>query len=109
VFQLPTRIISEMFWLVDSLPKHLAYVKWFTQLPATLDLKHGMYRVTRLMEGNQWSASVIPVNLIIRSIHLIPQFGPVVLQEWNSFTVLKYCNTFYVNPFADVHSYLTFA
>ena len=51
---------------------------------------------------------MIAVESIIQSVHLIPQFGPIVPQEWNSFTVLEHCNTFYVNPFADVHSYLTF-
>jgi hypothetical protein len=109
VFELPHRVIPEVFPLVDTMPpKYLAYVEWFTHLPATKDPKHGMYRVSRLMEGGQRNASVIPVDSIIRSIHLIPRFGPVVPQEWNSFTVLEQCQIFYVNPFVDVHSYLTF-
>jgi hypothetical protein len=108
VFELPNRVIPEVFFsLVDAL-KHLAYIEWFTPLPATPDPKHGMYRVSRLMENGCRSASIIPVESIIHNIHLIPRFGPVVPQEWGSFTVLELCNTFYVNPFANVYSYLTY-
>jgi hypothetical protein len=107
VFQLPNRAVPEVFSsLVDTPPKHLAYVEWFTPLPATPDPKHGMYRVSRLTANGFRSASVITVDSIVCSIHLMPHFGPVVPQGWNSFTVLEHCNTFYVNPFADVHSYL---
>jgi len=108
VFKLPDSAISEVFGLHDTPPKHLAYVKWFTPIPATPDPKHGMYRVSRLMENGHRSASIIRAETIICSIHLVPQFGPVMPQDWNSFTVLELCNTFYINPFADVHSYLTF-
>ncbi len=108
VFELPNRVIPEVFSLLDTPPKYLAYVEWFTPLPAIPDPKHGMYRVSRLTENGHRSASIITVESIVRSIHLIPHFGPVMPREWNSFTVLELCNTFYVNPFADVHSYLTF-
>jgi len=108
VFELPDSAISEVFGPHDTPPKHLAYVEWFTPIPATLDPKHGMYRVSRLMENGHRSASIIRAETIIHSIHLVPQFGPVMPQDWNSFTVLELCNTFYINPFADVHSYLTF-
>ena len=108
MFQLPNRVIPEVFFSLEDTPKHLAYVEWFTPLPVTPDPKHGMYRVSRQVENGSRSASIIPVESIVRSIHLIPQFGPAVPREWGSFTVLELCNTFYVNPFADVHSYLKF-
>ena len=108
MFELPSRVIPEVFSAIDTPPKYLAYVEWFTPLPRSPDPKHGMYRVSRLIQDRRRSASVITAESIIRSVHLIPQFGPIVPQGWNSFTVLEHCNTFYVNPFADVHSYLTF-
>jgi len=111
VFELPNSIIPEVFNL-DMLghpPKHLAYVEWFTPIPATPDPKHGMYKVSRLIENGHRSASIIRAKTIICSIHLIPQFGPVMPREWNSFMVLDLCNTFYINAFPDVDSYLTFA
>ena len=108
MFELPSRVIPEVFSAIDTPPKYLAYVEWFTPLPRSSDPKHSMYRVSRVIQDRCRSASMIAVESIIRSVHLIPQFGPIVPQEWNSFTVLEHCNTFYVNPFADVHSYLTF-
>ena len=57
---------------------------------------------------SQRSVSIIPVDKIICSVHLLPRFGPVTPQEWNSFTVLEQCHTFYLNPFPDVNSYLRF-
>jgi len=108
VFEIPDKVIPELFSLLNAPPKHLVYIEWFTPIPATPDPKHSIYRVSRLTENGHRSASIIRVETIICSIHLIPQFGPVMPQEWNSFTVLKLCNSFYINPFADVHSYLTF-
>ena len=109
VFEIPTKIVSEVFRSVDPPPKHLAYIEWFTPIPATPDPKHGMYRVSRKIENGKRSASVIQVESIIRSIHLILHFGPVKPREWHSFTVLELCNTFYINPFSDVQNYLEFA
>lgn len=108
VFELPNRVIPEVFNTLNTPPKHLAYVEWFSPLPARPDPKHGMYRVSRPAEKSRRSASVIAVESIVRSVHLIPQFGPVMPRGCNSFTALELCNSFYVNPFADVHSYLTF-
>jgi len=111
IFELPNRAISEVFnpRVHHDPPKHLAYVEWFTPIPATPDPKHGMYKVSRLIENRHRSASVIRVETIICSIYLIPQFGPDMPWGWNSFTVLDLCNTFYINSFSDVDSYLTFA
>ena len=52
--------------------------------------------------------AVISAELILGSVHLIPRFGCIVPQEWNSFTVLEQCESFYVNPFKDIDTYLTF-
>ena len=65
-----------------------------------------MYRVSRLTKDKERCAGVIPVDWIVRSVHLLPCFGPVVPQEWNSFTVLDKCQVFYVNPFTNVDSYI---
>ena len=63
---------------------------------------------SRAMPGGRRCASVIPVDSIIGSVHLIPRFGPVTPREWNSFSVLELCNTFYVNPFSSRDNYLRF-
>jgi len=109
VFQIPEWYFKEVFPSTNATPPtHLAYVEWFTPLPAAPEPKHLMYKVSRMMSQGKRCADIIPVDSILRSVHLIPKFGPVTPQEWNTFTVLDQCHTFYVNPFTDVRSYLTF-
>jgi hypothetical protein len=67
-----------------------------------------MHRVLRLTQCGHWCMGVIPTDSVLGSIHLIPRFGHVVPPDWNSFTVLEQCETFYVNPFNDVDTYLKF-
>lgn len=89
-------------------PAHLAYVEWFTPLPAAPDPKHGMYKVSRLPSNSNQHVEIIPVEAILGSIHLFPRFGPVTAQGLNSFTSLDWHNTFYLNPFTDYRSYVLF-
>ena len=110
VFQIPSSVTNDVFPSPNAAPvSHLAYVEWFSPLPATPDPIHGMYRVSRLMQNGRRCAGIIPVGLISCSVHLFPRFGPTVPQNWDNFTVLEHCNSFYVNPFSSRHSYLTFA
>lgn len=66
-----------------------------------------MYKVSREYRHGSRHASVIPVQNIKRSVMLFPKFGPVVDRSWTSDNVLEECETFYVNPFVDEHSYRT--
>jgi hypothetical protein len=110
VFQIPKKVISTVFLsLTVSLPEHLAYVNWFSYVSRTHNSNHGMYGVSHLMQNGQWQASVIPVDSIFSSVHLISRFGQNSLQESNSFTVPENCHNFYVDPFSDVDSYLRFS
>ena len=107
VFQIPHRVIDQVSSLLDTMPPtYLAYVEWFTPLPSTPDPKHLMYRVSRSTQNGCRNVSIIQVDQILCNVHLIPRFGPITPQEWNSFTVLDQCQTFYVNPFTDRNSYL---
>ena len=89
-------------------PQHLAYVEWFSSIPTIPGLNHHLYKVTRLTHCGQRHVSIILVESILRSVHLLPIFGHHVPQEWNTFSVLELCNTFYVNPFSDRDSYMIF-
>ncbi|KAH9009002.1 hypothetical protein EDB83DRAFT_2509016 [Lactarius deliciosus] len=112
VFQLPNKAIPEVFPSLDTAanapPTHLAYVEWFSPIPARPDANQLMYRVSRLMHNGHRRASIIPVSLIISSIHLFPHFGCCIPPEWNTYSVLELCHTFYVNPFSDRDTYLRF-
>jgi hypothetical protein len=109
VFHIPSSVVYEVSPALDTLsPTHLAYVEWFSPITAAPDPKHQLYRVSRQMCNGHRSASIIPVDMILYSIHLIPQFEPVMPKEWNSFMILDQCQIFYVNPFCNIHSYLAF-
>lgn len=90
-----------MFPNAAEIPKHLAYVHWFSKFQASPDPNFLMYKVTRLEEGEESVSSIIPVSQIVRSVHLFPKFGSVVPLDWTSDNVLEKCQTFYVNSFKD--------
>jgi hypothetical protein len=110
VFQIPSRFCEQVFLSPNSAAlstTHLAYVELFSVLPAAPDPNHLMYRVSRLIHEGHRRAIVIPVDWIVCSVHLFPQFGPVIPQGWDAFSVLENCQSFYVNPFSDRDVYLT--
>ncbi|KAH9003605.1 hypothetical protein EDB83DRAFT_2509552 [Lactarius deliciosus] len=69
VFQLPERSICHLFpSLTTVLPTHLAYVEWFSPIPATSDANSLLYRVSRLTRNGRREASIIPVESIFSSL-----------------------------------------
>jgi hypothetical protein len=66
-----------------------------------------MYKISRLKVQGKQQASVIPVEFIRQSVHLIPAFGPVAPSEWKSSNVLEYATEFYVNSFSNRFQYST--
>jgi hypothetical protein len=109
VFKIPEKVVNLVFPSdVVTPPKHLAYVEWFTALPATPDPVNSMYRVSKLIRNRVQVASIIPVEMILCSVHLYPRFGPITPRDWDSSTVLEQCQSFYVNPFTNRNSYLRF-
>jgi len=74
------------------------------------DSNHGMYKVLRSLTGGHRRASIIPVDSIVSSVHLFPKVANSSLgEDWNSFTVLEHCHTFYINPFSDRDTFLLFS
>ncbi|KAJ7189876.1 hypothetical protein GGX14DRAFT_382746, partial [Mycena pura] len=85
----------------------LAYVEWFSSFKSQPERHHLMYRVTRTIRDGDRLASIIPVDNIRRSVHLLPKFGPVAPLEWKSHTVLDQCPIFFASPWTDRHMYAT--
>jgi hypothetical protein len=110
VFQIPSKDIDNVFHPPDhALPSHLAYVKWFSPIPATPDSKHLMYKVSRIIQDGRQSMSIISVKTILASVHLLPRFGAIPRPgDLNTFTVLDQYDSFYINPFTSMYHYLTF-
>ncbi|KAI0370148.1 hypothetical protein BV20DRAFT_944964 [Pilatotrama ljubarskyi] len=105
VFALPDRARDRLFPQASRRPpSHLAYVEWLSRIPAHPDPHSRMYKVKRLSDG-QRVASVLPVMLIERSVHLIPKWGGPIPSHWTSENVLDECTTFFLNPFKDAHTY----
>ena len=109
VFQLPTYTIPIVMLPSVTVPQHLAYVEWFSILPTVPDANSGLYRVSRLTSNGFRQASVISVDSILSSVHLVPHFVGADSSGWNTFTVIELCNSFYVNPFSNRDQYLLFS
>ena len=105
VFQLPQSAVSSIFLSSRPAPTDLVYVEWISPLLSPPDNSHGMYWVSRIHHNGRRLASIIPLTEVCRSVQLLPVFGRVVPQNWQSSTVLEECHTFYVNPFIDRHMY----
>ncbi|KAH9041565.1 hypothetical protein EDB85DRAFT_2242145 [Lactarius pseudohatsudake] len=110
VFQLPNKVLPQLFPSTDvTPPTHLAYVEWFSTIPTTPDSNSRLYRVSRLTRNGRRLASVIPVDDIYSSVHLLPRFGQLEDSPGcNTFSVLELCHSFYINPFSSRDIYLLF-
>ncbi|KAJ6464636.1 hypothetical protein C8R47DRAFT_1237438 [Mycena vitilis] len=104
VFTLPPRIVKELFPAGVEPPKYLAYVEWFSRFTKEPERNHLMFKISRSEIDGERMASIIPVQNIRRSIHLLPKFGPVAPPEWKSSNVLKKCRVFFANPWTDRHT-----
>lgn len=80
-------------------PSPLAYVEWFDISPEK-DEASGMYAVTRPAR-RFIRHEIVPLNLVQRSCHLIPQFGKEVRLDWSSDTTLLKQRMFWLNNYSD--------
>ncbi|KIM46872.1 hypothetical protein M413DRAFT_16473 [Hebeloma cylindrosporum] len=107
IFSLPDKHLKSLFPSGQFPPRHLAYVEWFSRFSPHPDPNLKMYKVSRVITHGERLASVIPVSLIQRSVHLFPKWGrnPGRVALWTSENVLEECDTFYLNSFKDRHTY----
>ncbi|KIJ63135.1 hypothetical protein HYDPIDRAFT_156602 [Hydnomerulius pinastri MD-312] len=95
IFRLPT-----IYGLHSTHP--LAYVEWFTPF-TTPDPSTGLYTVSRSTRMRHPYAEIIEIDRIVRACHLIPKYGRHIDPAWTSANVGDTCNTFYFNPYIDLH------
>ena len=105
VFGLPASATQSWFSSM-TIPTHLAYIEWFTPF-TTPGRHHELYKVSRHHINGIQQTSIVPVQLIRQSVHLIPDFGASAPPEWKSSSVLEQCSSFYVNSFSDRFQYST--
>ncbi|KAG8942374.1 hypothetical protein FRC03_003269 [Tulasnella sp. 419] len=100
IFQLPSTIISKY-----DVP--LAYIEWFTELKQTQS-KARMLEVQKAFCGDGLrDCSIVRVDQIVRSCHLIPKWRDDLSSMLEPDEVYNKFDTFYVNDFLDLHSYLS--
>ncbi|KAI0323362.1 hypothetical protein GY45DRAFT_1264699, partial [Cubamyces sp. BRFM 1775] len=106
LFKIPKRAAERLF-PGQIIPGHLAYVEWFSAFTAPNQV-HGLYKVTRPRgRAGEKLPSIIEISQIRRSCHLYPDFGASAPRDWSSSTVLDQSTHFWVNPFVDLHMYMT--
>ena len=88
---------------------HLAYVDWFTPFRSHRDPHHGMFKISRSLQGNSRLASVVVVGKISQSIHLFPCVGPTISRTEHSTTIIDNHDSFLVNPYSDRRTFLFFS
>ncbi|KAJ3007938.1 hypothetical protein NUW54_g3348 [Trametes sanguinea] len=108
VFTIPQKAMDSLFVRLApaTRPRHLAYVEWFMPSSPVAHPDHGLYKLTRLVRNGQRLSSIIPVEQIERTCHLLPDFGPVAPRAWTASTVLEECSTFWLNTFVDRYTYM---
>ncbi|THU98815.1 hypothetical protein K435DRAFT_795398 [Dendrothele bispora CBS 962.96] len=102
IFSLPPERLDTLFAPNSMPPRHLAYVEWFTKFDDHADLYSGLHAVKR---SQNVTSTIVPLETLQRSVHLIPKWNGVVPSEWTSKSVLDDCNAFFLNVFKDDHTY----
>jgi hypothetical protein len=105
IFSIPPKAAELLFRKEQQPPKHLAYVEWFTKFSAAPEPNTKMYRVKKALRDGECLASVVPVQMIRRSVHLLPKWGRSVPVEWTSANVVDLCSVFLLNSFKDMSTY----
>ncbi|OCH83751.1 hypothetical protein OBBRIDRAFT_808769 [Obba rivulosa] len=82
----------------------LAYVEWFTPFHRT-DEASGLFIVSPSSRMHQPYAEIIRVSRIVRNCYLFPKFGHTIDTRWTMDNVTELCETFYVNPYIDMHTF----
>lgn len=99
-------ILQDLCPASASARPHLAYLELFTPFTSRPERYTRLYKVARSYLGLERRAIVVPLDKIYRSCHLLPDFGKEANKDWTSDSMLETCNTFFLNPFSDIHMYV---
>lgn len=104
---LVARALLLFSFTADDVQYSCALVHWFSRASTESDEDTGMWVVEpdRHSDGSP-VCQVIHLDTILRAAHLLPVFGKEELSEDFNFTdTLDAFNMYYVNKFADHHTY----
>ena len=81
------------------------WMEWYTA-PTSFDADLGMYSVGLSSTMQERTASVIAISDVLRSCHLVPQWGKSIPRHWSSEDVLDQAHRFYVNPYLRLSDFV---
>ncbi|KAJ3998021.1 hypothetical protein F5050DRAFT_1798690 [Lentinula boryana] len=106
VFSLPSDKLDTLLPPNIPPPTHLAYVEWYTRFSRNPEAFSGLYRLKcDVLADGTVAASIVPLDSILRSVHLFPKWGGAVPAGWTSESVLDNAPSFSLSVFKDNHSY----
>jgi hypothetical protein len=86
---------------LGSFPHPLAYIHWFTPIHVWNDTI-GMYHVSRSTQNYRPNATIVSIEQILQSYHLLPQFGSAPMPySWLNGQVLDMAFDFYINQYIN--------
>jgi len=101
------RLIFELPPALGTYPEPLVYVDWYRPFrPALPDLQ--MHRLALASRNHHQFSEVIPLSRILRSCHLIPEFGREIPRTWESHTSLDLASNFLFNPYLRFRDFVLF-
>ncbi|KAJ3738205.1 hypothetical protein EV360DRAFT_58335, partial [Lentinula raphanica] len=105
VFSIPEDKLDTLFPPNCPPPRHLAYVEWYTKFSTVPEQHSGLYRIKKQITAGTVATSIIPLENILRSVHLLPKWGGAVPAHWSNENVLDQAPSFLLNIFADKYFY----
>jgi hypothetical protein len=100
IFDLPHHFL----WPHTDLPVRLAYVEWFRPFRPPNPIT-GMFAATRAWRDGRPVAGIIPLDRIVGTCHLIPQFGTSANTDWTHENIMTECKRFYLNPWINIRTF----
>lgn len=112
IFKLPLTIYDGLRDAPIQWPKTpLAYVEWYSKVPASPDAVHGMYAIKKVKPRTDGtiSGSIIPLSQIRQTCQLQPYWtGPHVdSSTYTTDNVLDVSDNFVLNNWTSMHAYQT--
>ena len=91
---------------INGTRHEVALVEWFSYIGTLPDEDTGMWMVEREKRGDGSPLiDFIYIDTILRSCHLLPIYGDMVPSDITHVSSLNDFKSFYVNKFADHHSF----
>ena len=103
------RVIFQFVEHPQFVDKHLAYIEWFNPLQS-VDQATGMYQISRSMRAGERLTTVVFLDDIVESCHLIPKLGQSIDHSITAENALESPDVtqFFVNSYLRHHAFERF-